>query len=483
MAASLVAPRLPHLSADEVKVDPNIVRFDPEIEPLVRLLEETPRERVVDAVIGEIHAGRSYRHLLAALLLAGIRNVQPRPSVGFKFHCVLVVYSAHQASMAAKDSQRWLPLLWAVDYFKRSQRSDEREGDWTMRAAPTDNLPSAAQALSRLDDALAQWDEMAADAAATVAAHAASSGQLLDTMARHAARDFRSIGHKSIYAAGAFRTLGVIGWQHGEPVMRSLAYAILNHEGDPNPANSDLEADRDGRQNWERVEQIPENWLAGQRDPAISQSLLHSLRASSPAEAAEEVVEMLGSGVSPSSIYDGLLLTAAELVTRQPAIVPLHAVTTSNAMHFLFRSVKDDRLRRWLLLQNASFLAHFRQSAEGRGELVARQLDELQPSEEDVDLEGVFGLVRRDRPTASRGVLHLLKQDDAAEQIVARAREFVFLKGNDSHDYKFSSAAIEDYYLMNPAWRGHYLAGCSYLLHGASEGTTDLAEKVMAATA
>ena len=43
--------------------------------------------------------------VLAALLLAGVRNVQPRP-VGFKFHAVLVVNSAHLASLGAREMPR-----------------------------------------------------------------------------------------------------------------------------------------------------------------------------------------------------------------------------------------------------------------------------------------------------------------------------------------------------------------------------------------
>ena len=72
----------PSLSAQDAKVEPGMVRFRPEIEPLVRLLEDTPRERIVDVVGGEIRGGTSYRELLAAVFLAGMRNVQPRPAVG-----------------------------------------------------------------------------------------------------------------------------------------------------------------------------------------------------------------------------------------------------------------------------------------------------------------------------------------------------------------------------------------------------------------
>src|SRR5690349_20798503 len=79
--------RLPSVSAAEVALDPKIVRFAPEIEPLVRLLEDTPRERVLEEVASRVRKGLPYRDVLAALQLAGVRNIQPRP-VGFKFHAV-----------------------------------------------------------------------------------------------------------------------------------------------------------------------------------------------------------------------------------------------------------------------------------------------------------------------------------------------------------------------------------------------------------
>jgi len=102
--------QLPGVSAAEADVKPNIVRLRPEIEPLVRFLEETPREKLMDETIARIKRGLSYQELLAALFLAGVRNVEPRPSVGFKFHAVLVVNSAHLASLASPDRERWLPI-------------------------------------------------------------------------------------------------------------------------------------------------------------------------------------------------------------------------------------------------------------------------------------------------------------------------------------------------------------------------------------
>jgi len=113
--------KLSPISAAEANLAPGLVRLDDGIEPAVRLLEETPRDRVLEEVAHRIENGMTYREGLTALLLAGVRNVQPRPAVGFKFHAVLVINSAHLASLASPDGDRWLPIFWAIDRFKSAQ--------------------------------------------------------------------------------------------------------------------------------------------------------------------------------------------------------------------------------------------------------------------------------------------------------------------------------------------------------------------------
>src|SRR5215475_9560276 len=69
--------RLPLVRAEDAKVDPTLVRLDDHIETLVRLLENTPRDRVLEELAMRVRNGTSYREVLAALFLAAVRNVQP----------------------------------------------------------------------------------------------------------------------------------------------------------------------------------------------------------------------------------------------------------------------------------------------------------------------------------------------------------------------------------------------------------------------
>ena len=476
--------RLPRVSAAEAKLDPKIVRLQPEIEPLVRLLENTPRERLLEEVGERVRAEKvSYRELLAALLLAGVRNVQPRP-VGFKFHAVLVVNSAHLASLASSDAERWLPIFWALDYFKEAQTRDAREGDWSLAAVDEAAVPPADKAAAALSAALDRWDVSATDTAAAAFARSAKPEQAFELLCRYGARDFRDIGHKAIYVANSYRTLQHIGWQHAEPVLRSLAYALLDHEGE-NPAGRDADADRPWRQNQERIRKIRPDWQGGNASADATREMLKVVRDGSPDDACETAVELLNRGYSPQSLWDGILDGSGELLMRRPGIIALHAVTTSNALHFAFRTSQVDETRRLLLLQNAAFLPLFR-NAMGKN-LPASQIDEFQPitlkATGDAAVAEIFESVTGDKAVAAGKVLSYLQQGNDAKPLMDAARRLLFQKGNNAHDYKFSSAILEDYQHVSPAWRGRFLSASMYMLRGTGDGDNELVKRVRAALA
>lgn len=470
---------LPSVSAEEAAPRPGVVQFRPEIEPMVRLLEDTPRGRLLEEIAQRVKNGLSYQQVVTALQLAGVRNVQPRPSVGFKFHAVLVVNSAHLASLAAPASDRWLPIFWALDYFKSSQARDVREGNWTMSPVDASNVPAPSKARQAFVKAMETWDEDAVDSAITGLARSAGTNEVFELFYRFGCRDFRSIGHKAIFVANARRTLECMGWQHAEPVLRSLAYALLNHQGEPSPANSDLPADRPWRRNQERITSIRDNWLDGKKDDGATQELLATLRDGSTDDACDLVVEQLNRGVSTQSLWDALFDGAAELLIRQPGIVALHALTSSNALHYAFQASGEDQTRQSLLLQNAAFLPMFREAMRGRGKVGSEQLDQLEaiptpPTAQSV--EEIFAEINHSRATAAGKALGYLEQGDA-ETLIDAARRLVFLKGDDSHDYKFSSAVLEDYYHISPKWRNNFLAAAVFQLNGSGKADNPLVQR------
>jgi hypothetical protein len=475
---------LPPVSAADLQPLAGVVPLRPEIEPLVRLLEDTPRDRVLEEVAIRVRNGLSFRDLLAALLLAGVRNVQPRPSVGFKFHAVLAVNSLHLAAAASPETERWLPLFWGLDYFKDSQARDVQEGNWTMRPVDESAVPPADKARPAFIAAMDNWDELAADAAVAGLARTVSAKEVFELFYRYGARDFRSIGHKAIYVAGAERLLNFIGWQHAEPVLRSLAYALLMHE-EGNPAQRDAEADRPWRQHPALIERPRSRPSTEKLDAGATRDLLAVLRSESYEAAAAKAVKVLDQGVAAQSVWDAVFCGAGELLLRQPGIVSLHSVTTTNALHYAYQASGNPETRKLLLLQSAAFLPMFREAMRGRGEVREAALDKLPPSSPmpaGADaVADVLATISSDQQGAVRKTLGYFQAGGAAEPLLNAVRQAMVLKGDDAHDYKFGAAVLEDFGAVSPAWRDRFLAACTILLNGSGQRDNPLVARTRAA--
>ena len=302
------------------------------------------------------------------------------------------------------------------------------------------------------------WDEGARRYAAIAGlARTAGSNEIYELFVRYGARDFRSIGHKAIFVANSWRTLNCIGWQHAEPVLRSLAYALLNRGGGGNPAQPPrrpCRSPRPAHQPGAPSTRIKEGWTEGKPDATASADLLTTLRNGSYDDACEQVVELLNRGIAPQSVWDALFDGAGELLLRQPGIVSLHAVTSTNALHYAYQSSGDDLTRRVLLLQNAAFVPLFRGALGSRGKVAEARIDQLEPMATSETgpgaVEEIFAEASRNKKDAARKALGYLQAGHSAEPLITAARRLVFLKGDDAHDYKFSSAVLEDYYNVSP---------------------------------
>jgi hypothetical protein len=481
--------RLPTLSADDVKVKPSLVKLDPDIEPLVRLIEETPREKLLAVAADKVRDGTTYGQFLAAVMLAGVRGIRPRP-VGYQFHAVLVINSAHLATLAARDQDRWLPMFWALDNFKVSQATNKQKNNgWTMPPLDDAKLPSAFAARQAFIDAMDNWDEEAADRAVAALIRTASSTDVLELLWRYGCRDFRDIGHKAIYVANASRLLNTIGWHHAEPVLRSITMALLEHEGG-NPAKRDADPDRPFRENRKRSEAIGDRWQSGKLSPEATTDFLAALRAADASKACEEIVTLRKKGVHPQSVWDGLFLTAGELLMRQPGIVGIHCVTSINALYQAYQTTGSSDTRRMVMLQGAAFLAMFREAMGKRGKLGDVKLDELKadpPEGKMFSIDDVLadagGKGAKGQDAARKAMVLLAAEPGKAKELMAAARRLLFAKGDNAHDYKFSSAALEDYYHVSPHWRPRYLASSMVQLRGSGERDNNLIQRTREALA
>ena len=454
----------------------------PEVGALHRLLEDTPRERVAAELASLIRAGLDHRRTLTALAVATSRRVQPFPHVGFKYHTVLVLQSAHLTARNLPDKERWLPVFWALDYFKRAQEQERRRSGWTMGAKPAPVARTVGAARKNLIDALDRWDLEAVDPAILDFARLATPEQLSEILFRYGTRDLRAIGHKAIAVQNVHRLLPIVGPKYAPPVLRSLAGALQNHGNDPNPATSDLPSDRTGREFQAMLGEIPKAWKQGRRDDAARNELVRTLREVSELDAGRAVIDIMRAGVSTDSIWEALFATAAELVLRRPTVVPVHAQTSANAFHYAFRHARTETTQLLALLQSAAFMPALRRRVRNaRPDL---RIDELEPlavsgTGEDA-LRDAFSELPHDRTAGARKALHYLQQGGSADTLVASARRQLARNGRHSHDYKFTEAALENYRELAPTtWRDRILSASMAYFTGPATAPSPVAQEAL----
>ena len=189
-----------------------MVRLDPEIEPLVRLLEDTPREKLLEEVAARIHdglslsrrAGRAAVGRRAQRAAAAASGLQVPRRAGRQLGAPGQPGLARRASLAAD-------LLGARSFQGRAGPGQARKA--TGRCRPVDEVGRAfgRQGRAAFTEAMDHWDEPATDAAIAGLARSAGLNEIFEIMFRYGARDFRDIGHKAIFVANSMRTLNCIG--------------------------------------------------------------------------------------------------------------------------------------------------------------------------------------------------------------------------------------------------------------------------------
>ena len=374
--------RLGAVSAAEAKLDPNVVRLDPAIEPLVHADRKDAarsaagRGRRPNSKGPELPrgAGRAAAGRRAERPAAAARRLQVPRRAGRELGPPRQPGLAGRAPLAAD--------LLALDHFKGAQAQDvEERGDWTMSAVDEAAVPPAHKAKAAFIEAMDNWDEAAADAAVAGLARTAGANEIFELFFRYGMRDFRDIGHKAIYVANSWRTL-----QLHRLAARRAGAALAGLRPARPRGRQPGQARRRGRpplppQSGAREEDSP---TTGRTASSISGHDRDA--ADAPHGLERRRLRRRSSSCSTAASrrnrsWDALHVASGELLMRQPGIVALHAVTTTNALHFAYQTSGNDETRRLLLLQNAAFLTMFRDAMKARGKVNDVTIDELDAGE------------------------------------------------------------------------------------------------------
>ncbi|HCS53613.1 MAG TPA: hypothetical protein DIW81_18815 [Planctomycetaceae bacterium] len=132
-----------------------------------------------------------------------------------------------------------------------------------------------------------------------------------------------------------------------------------------------------------------------------------------------------------------------------------------------------------MLLQNAAFIPMFRDAMQSRGSIADLSIEKLQQSkiEDNFSVDRIFKDLGREPISAAAETYKFLQNNGSPQELIDTARLLVFLKGNDAHDYKFSSAVLEDFQHVSPEWRNFYLAANMPKMQHTQSRDNDLVQR------
>ena len=167
----------------------------------------------------------------------------------------------------------------------------------------------------------------------------------------------------------------------------------------------------------------------------------------------------------------------------RPTVVPVHAQTSANAFHHVFRHARAETTQLLALLQSAAFMPDFRRGVGNtRADLRIDELEPLAVSGTGADaLRDAFSELPRD-PAAGARKAHCTtcNSGGSSDALAASARRHLARNGRQSHDYKFTEAALENYREMAPtAWRDRILAASMAYFTGSAEAPSPVSQEAL----
>jgi hypothetical protein len=440
-----------------------------DVDAMARLIEDTPRERVFDVVASALRDGTPVAVFEGAILLAAVRCVDPGENQ-YHLHCIFALNAARVLGSAMPREDEALPLFWVLDFFKRGQDGDawRRGAEVRLRdVAPTTRERAAAA----LEAAAQDGDpERAAAAVVGLWRGRVSTSDVFEALWEHGARDLDTLGHRAIYVANLRRTLDLIGTDRAEPAFVSLT-AMLFDGARPEAA----------RRSWEEcveraaaiLPRLPASWDGAADETSQVRGLAACMLAGDVAAARGRAADALvDGGLRAQDAWDAVHVAAGCVVMDYPKIISTHAVSSTNALHYGFRSSRDPRTRLLLLLTAVGWTAEF--AARHRANLTAVESLDLVGERPSTDgkhaAAEILDSVSTNPPRAARLAFALAEHggQDVAD-FVREASCLVVAKADDPHKYKFPVAAFEDFAQTSPRWRPHVFGAATSFLRGSRE--------------
>jgi len=282
------------------------------LEPLVALMQETPADRLLPAVMERIKSGTELRQLVAAAALANARTFGGQDYEGY--HALMALAPAFQMSGELSEAQRALPVMKVL--YRNTNHIQQMGGAAHEALHPVEPGPAAAgpSGALTLREATRQRDVDGAERALAGLARGSLEEAYNDL--QYIVQDYADV-HRVVLAWRSWALLDLTGKEHAVTLLRQSVRFCCDEEGQirkrgDEPLRSLLPrlletADSRGKAT---VECQPDyRWV---------EELGQKIYASTREQAAEAVALALAEGISPEAIGEAISLAANQLVLHDP---------------------------------------------------------------------------------------------------------------------------------------------------------------------
>jgi hypothetical protein len=277
-----------------------------DLEPLVRLMQDTPANKLMPLLVDQIRGGTDLKTLTTAGALANVRSFAGEDYIGY--HTFMALAPAYDMSRELPAEQAPLPVLKVL--YRNTAQIQSRGGHDKERlhAVEPVSLPDGTNVPEKLIELVHKGDRNGAEAAFAALVQKGSPKQAfedLQAVIRDITCDFAYDVHRVVLSWRAWLMLDMAGQQYAHSLLRqSLRYCLLEENHGSKTIRTLLpklfdQYKLDGKALGNR--EVDDAWIA---------SFSERVRTGSNENAAEMTAAALADGIQPDAIGEALSLAA-----------------------------------------------------------------------------------------------------------------------------------------------------------------------------
>jgi hypothetical protein len=288
--------------------DPAALAFG-DLEPIVALLQETPKDKLLPAVVEKLNDGMSLKRLTAAAAFANARTFGGENYFGF--HVFMALAPAFQMAADMPAGHGALPMLKVL--YRNAHYSQEVGGRKNEVLKPM--TPAEAGSGEAVRKAVNAGDRTAAEQ--VLAAVAKTSPEKALEAALMGVEDNHDV-HTVVLPWRAFAMLDIVGRDHATTLLRQSVRQCAKQCADRKHRGDEMAKARAILPGLLEKHRLPKD-TPGTRaaEDAWIDRLSHTILAGTPEQAGEAVAMALAEGFSSEHVGEAVSLAANQLVLRQ----------------------------------------------------------------------------------------------------------------------------------------------------------------------